>query len=131
MVKKKVSKNNSGIKILSYDLLNALNKKQRIDKIFSLVKTNQIVLIEGRIDPEEELELTNLALKKIDDKFSGIEIAHLSKTENEKKKTLINMVKDKLVRFLVKGRLGITVIGPSKKIKEIKLDPTKLEIFFK
>jgi uncharacterized protein len=120
----------SGFKIFSYDLLSSMQRQNRISKIFNAVKTGEIVVIEGRLDVNEELELTNKALMNIDSKFTGIEIAHLLK-EKKMEDNFLEFVKDKVISLIAKNRLGITVIGPSKKIKEIKMDPSNLEILFK
>ncbi len=117
-----------GVHVLSYDLLSELASQEKIERILEVVKTGEIVLLEGRLHPDEELQLTTHALKSVSGKFSGVEIAFLS---SRKAKTLLEHVKNSLLRILAKDRFGITVIGPSKIIKEIKMDPQKLEILFK
>ena len=114
-----------GVQILSFNLISELDFDKKIEKILSIVKKGNIVLIDGRLDPKLETELISSALKEISGKFTGIEIAHLNSFQ---KKNKIEKIKEKLISFIVKNRLGITVIGPSKIIKEIKMDPQKLEI---
>jgi hypothetical protein len=107
-----------------------MNKKKRIDYLFSLVKTGNVVVINGKLNPEDEFELTKKALEKTDKNFSGIEIASLENGKKEEE-SIIEKIKSKIIDFLVKEKSGITIIGPSKKIKEIKQDPSKLELNLK
>jgi hypothetical protein len=117
-------------KFFTLDHVNDMNKKKRIDYLFSLVKTGNVVVINGKLNPEDEFELTKKALEKTDKNFSGIEIASLENGKKEEE-SIIEKIKSKIIDFLVKEKSGITIIGPSKKIKEIKQDPSKLELNLK
>jgi len=117
-------------KFFTLDHINDMNKKKRIDYLFSLVKTGNVVVINGKLNPEDEFELTKKALEKTDKNFSGIEIASLENGKKEEE-SIIEKIKSKIIDFLVKEKSGITIIGPSKKIKEIKQDPSKLELNLK
>jgi len=120
-------KTKMGVQVLSYDMMKRLKSSERISKILEIVKLGDIVMIEGRMSAEEEATLISKALSSIKGKFTGIEIAYLdSKTED----SLIEKVRGTLLKVLAKDRLGITVVGPSKLIKEVKMDPQKLEILF-
>lgn len=117
-----------GVQVLSYDLIKDLTNKHKIDKILSIVKSGDVVMLEGRLSREIENELITSALQSVSGKFTGIEVAFLdSKTE----KTILGKLKLKVLKLIAKDRIGISVIGPSKIIKEIKMDPKKLEILFK
>ena len=116
------------VQVLSYNLMKNLTSEQRIKKILSVVKLGDIVMLEGRLSPEEESTLISSALESVSGKFSGIEIAFL---DSNSSKSFIEELKNKIIKVIAKDRVGITVIGPSKLIKEIKMDPNKLEILFK
>ncbi len=118
------------VKIISYESMKVMTSEEKISQIFNYVKNGEIIVLEGRLSAEESLKLTNKALRNISAKFTGIEIAHLQK-EIKLEENLFEFVKEKIIYFLAKNRLGITVIGPSKKIKEIKMDPSKLDVLFK
>lgn len=118
----------AGVQILSYELMKNLDSAKRISKILEIVKTGSVVVLEGRLASEEETNLISNALSSISGRFSGIEIAYLDTT---KPSSFIEKIKDRFVKLLAKERIGITVIGPSKIIKEIKMDPNKLEVLFK
>jgi len=116
------------MQVLSYELIKRLDSNHRIKKILEIVKKGDIVMIEGKLTSEEETQLISNALANVSGKFSGIEVAYL---DSFKAETVFDMVKDKLLKAIAKDRFGITVVGPSKVIKEIKMDPNKLEILFK
>lgn len=121
-----------GVQVLSYDLMKKLSSDERISKILDIVKKGDIVMLEGRIAAEEEGVLISKALSSVKSsvksgKFTGIEIAYLDSKVEE---TIIEKFKGHILKFIAKDRLGITVIGPSKLIKEVKMDPQKLEILF-
>ena len=116
------------MQILSYELIKRLDSSKRINKILEIVKKGDIVLIEGRLSPTEETELISSALANVSGKFSGIEVAYLDSFKSD---NFLESLKDKLLKAIAKDRFGITVVGPSKIIKEVKMDPNKLEILFK
>jgi hypothetical protein len=91
------------------------------------VKENNIVLLEGKLDPDERLALIKKTMENIDKRFKGIEILSLN---DEEEKSLGRKIGTKLKdTFLVKERKkGLTIIGPSNLIKEIKQDMNKIHI---
>ena len=117
-----------GLQVLSYSLIKNLSSSKKVNKILSIVKKGDVVMIEGRITLAEENELVSQALESVSGRFTGIEVAYLdSSTSN----STISKLKESVIKLLAKDRIGITVVGPSKIIKEIKMDPQKLEILFK
>ncbi|MCA9459394.1 MAG: DUF2073 domain-containing protein [Nanoarchaeota archaeon] len=116
------------MQVLSYELMKGVGPHLRIKKIMEIVKKGDIVMLEGRLSPDEETILISSALENVSGKFSGIEIAFL---DSMKSKSTFEKLRDSLIKVLAKDRFGITVIGPSKIIKEIKMNPDKLEILFK
>lgn len=117
----------AGVQVLSYELLKNLTSGQRISKILDIVKKGDVVMIEGRLSSEEETTLISKALANVSGKFTGVEIAFL---DSQKSKSFKEKFKDSLLKMIAKDRFGITVVGPSKIIKEVKMDPNKLEILF-
>lgn len=116
------------MQILSYELIKRLDSEKRVKKILDVVKKGDIVMIEGKLAPEEETKLISSALANVSGKFSGIEVAYL---DSLKSSSFLEGIRDKILKVIAKDRFGITVVGPSKIIKEIKMDPNKLEILFK
>ena len=60
------------------------------------------------------------------DGFQGIEIASLSGQNDSE--NLLNKAKRSLARILVGEQDKITIIGPASIVKEMKRDPTKMEL---
>ncbi len=118
----------AGVQVLSFDLIKNLTSTEKIEKILNIVKLGDLVMIEGRLSSEIESELITKALESVSGKFTGVEVAFLnSRTEDN----LIEKLKSSVIKLIAKDRIGISVIGPSKIVKEIKMDPQKLEILFK
>lgn len=107
------------------EILN-LNSEQRILKLLDIVKKNKIILMQGRLKPSEEAGLIQRTMELISKEFKGIELCTIyPETKNEK---LFSQLKGVLVRFLVGGTDGLTIIGPATIIKEIKRNPDKIEL---
>lgn len=116
-----------GVQVLSYSSIEKLDSSSKIQKILRIVKKGDVVLIEGKLELKEETMLITEALKGISNKFSGVELAYL---DSKIEKTFHQKFKNFLIKLLGGRSLGITVIGPSKIIKEIKMNPDNLEILF-
>jgi hypothetical protein len=117
-----------GVQVLSYNMVKDFDVDKKVAKILEIVKKGDVVLIEGRLSADEETVLMSKALRSVSGKFSGVEIAFL---ENNETKTLVDKLKNKVLKLIAGDRFGLSAIGPSKIIKEIKMNPDKLEILFK
>ncbi len=107
-----------------------LSSLGKIRKLLKLAKEDKIVMLEGRLKPEEEAELIKINMEEIDDEFKGIEFAVINPEEEEK----LNFMKKfrlNLVNVLLRYRPGFTIVGPASVVKEIKKDPHKIELFMK
>ena len=96
----------------------------RIRKIWNSAKENKIVLLQGRLKKEEETELIKATMEEINKDFKGIEIAVIDPNENAAGRGLKNAI----FNMLLGDRQGMTIIGPASVVKEIKKDPTKIEL---
>ncbi|MBN1502258.1 DUF2073 domain-containing protein [Candidatus Woesearchaeota archaeon] len=114
------------LQFVPYSEIENLNSSKRIKKILSLVKEETIVLLEGRLQKEEETELIQKTMEEIDDKFKGIEIGVIYP---EVKDTVFwRKIQRRMIRLLLGNREGFTVIGPATIVKEIKRDPDKIQL---
>ncbi len=110
------------------DLVN-LEQDAKIKKLLNLVKEERILLLEGRLSPEEESNLIKATMEQINKKFKGIEIATIY---NESKDIeFLEKLRNGLAQFLLGYEYGMTIIGPASIVKEIKKDPNKIEVFTK
>ena len=105
-----------------YSEIQSLSSESRIKKLLKLVKAHNIVLLGGKLKPQEEAELIRRTMESIDKDFKGIEIA----TIQPKK---INKIKHSIMKYIFKEEQGFTIIGPATIIKEIKQNPGKIQLF--
>ena len=134
MVKKRGKKRKLGkikgfaIQFLPYSEIRDLDSNQRIRKILNIVLGNYILILQGRLLPEEESRLigdTMAMIGHVKD-FKGIELAVIS---NNRKKGLMDKVRNNIITAVSKGDLGaVTIVGPASIIKEIKRNPRKIEL---
>lgn len=115
------------LQFIPYHELEGLNSEKRIAKVLKSVKANKIVLLEGRLRPEEEAELIQKTMSEINDQFKGIELSAINNTALQE--GFLKKLKVKLVNLLLGNRQGLTIIGPAKIVKEIKQDPNKIQLF--
>jgi len=132
MAKKKAQKGKKikgfSIRFMPYSEIKHLDSTQRIRKILDISFQNYILILQGRLKPEEETRLiedTMAMIGHVKD-FKGIELAIISSDE---RLGVIDKFKNKIVMSLSGGDLGaITIIGPASVVKEIKRDPKKIEL---
>ena len=100
----------------------------RIKKIMGLVLAQKIIILQGKLLPDEETRLIENSMTLIDNikGFKGIEIAVLS-GENEYR-GLFEKVRHNIARILVGEQDAITIIGPASIVKEMKKNPKKIEL---
>jgi len=114
------------LQFVPYGEVEKLNSEQRIDKLMKIVKEEKIVLMQGRLKPEEEILLIKATMEGIAEGFKGVETCTIY--PEEKDLQFFNKVKKEMVKFLVGHRDGITIIGPASIVKEIRRDPNKIQL---
>ncbi|MEM5836617.1 MAG: DUF2073 domain-containing protein [Candidatus Aenigmatarchaeota archaeon] len=115
-------------------------REKRINFILNKVKDGTILVTDGVMSPEEEMELIKETMRRVDDGFPGIEVASLKKPAKGLTKLAekISESKDKIATFFasISGKkdvqtslkTGLTLIGPAKYIKEIKKNPNSFSV---
>ncbi len=127
--------NNLTIQFLPYSELAYLSSYKRVKKLLDLINENKIVIVQGKLAPEEEADLIQETMKEISrskqnkSRFRGIEITTLN--PNLKNLGLFQGLKEKIASGFAGGRDIITIIGPAAIIKDIKKDPSKIELFLR
>lgn len=116
------------MQFLPYSEIHHLNSDKRIKKILDIVLGNVILIIQGKLRPNEETRLIGDTMAMIGHvkEFKGIELAVISGKE---KLGLFGKLKTGLANALSGGDLGaITIIGPATIVKDIKRNPKKIEL---
>ena len=102
----------------------------RIKKLMGLILENKIIILQGRLKPEEETRLIENTMTLIGNikGFQGIEISTLSGDADQ---NTFDKIRHNIARILVGEQDAITLIGPASFVKEIKRDPKKIELMLK
>lgn len=129
MVKKKLGKiQGFTIEFLPYSEIRNLNSTDRIRKILGIVLGNNIIILQGRLKPEEETRLIGDTMAMIDHVkgFKGIELAVIGGNGDL---SIFGKMKKGLANAIAGADLGaVTIIGPATVVKEIKKNPKKIEL---
>ncbi|MEM5766101.1 MAG: DUF2073 domain-containing protein [Candidatus Aenigmatarchaeota archaeon] len=124
---------------VSSAILEGKPKEKRINFILNKVKDGTILVTDGVMSPEEEMELIKETMRRVDDGFPGIEVASLKKPTSGLVKIMekFSEQKDKIKIFFASlsgGKVstslktGLTLIGPAKYIRKVKKNPNSFSI---
>ena len=116
------------IQFLPYSEIRNLDSTDRIRKILKIILGNNILILQGRLMPEEETRLIEDTMAMIGHvkNFRGIELAVISGNHKE---GFFGKIRQNMINTLSKGDIGaITIIGPATIVKEMKRNPKKIEL---
>lgn len=109
------------IEFLSPKALTGKDSSEKLRYVLNAVKKgDKIIVLEEPLSPQEEKELISLTMREVSEDFSGIEVATLGSASLD--------IRTHLVKLLGGRTSGLTVVGPSKIVKQIKKDPNKLNL---
>jgi len=112
---------NIELEFIASDILDDKTGDDKMKYILDKVRDNKILVMEDSLTSTEEAKLIEATMKSISEKFSGIEVSTL----REKSETGI---RERLIKLLGGRTGGLTVIGPSKLIKQIKREPQRISL---
>ncbi len=117
------------LEFVPYAEIEGLSTAERVKKLLKIVLQNKIVLLQGRLKAEEEARLIEdtMALVGNIKGFKGIELAVLS-PKTEKNMPIALKMKRQIARILIGEQDSITIIGPASIVREIKRDPSKIQL---
>ena len=104
----------------------SLDMDEKIKRILKAMREGKIMLIEGKLIPMEESELIKKTMQHIGKDFKGIEIASIE--YDFKATAFLDKVKKNIANYLLRKRAGLTIVGPATIVKEIRKDPSKIEL---
>ncbi|MEM5869583.1 MAG: DUF2073 domain-containing protein [Candidatus Aenigmatarchaeota archaeon] len=125
---------------VSSAVLESKPRDKRINFILNKVKDGTILVTDGVMSPEEEMELIKETMRRVDEGFPGIEVASLKKPVSGIAKWIekFSEQKDKVKIFFASltgekkvsksWKTGLTLIGPAKYIKQVKKNPNSFSI---
>jgi len=125
---------------VSSTVLDEKPKDKRISFILNKVKDGTILVTDGVLKPNEEMDLIKETMRRVDSGFPGIEVASLKK-ETKGLLSIVEKISDHSERIqnFVSGltgkvpmkttlRTGMTIIGPAKFIKKVKKNPDSFSV---
>ncbi len=110
--------------------ISKLETVERIKKLLKIILDNKVIILQGRLKPEEEsrlIEDTMIMIGNIKG-FKGVELAVIAGDENA---TAFDKFKFGLAKMITGTQNAITIIGPASIVKEMKKDPAKLEVMMR
>ncbi|MFA5993153.1 MAG: DUF2073 domain-containing protein [Candidatus Pacearchaeota archaeon] len=118
------------IEFIPYSEIRSLDSSERIKKILSLVLANKIIILQGKLKPEEETRLIEDTMAMIGHikNFKGIELAVIG---SERKMALSRKLATGVAKMLIGETAAMTLIGPASIVKDIKRNPKKIELLLK
>lgn len=108
-----------------------LDGVERIKKLLKVILDNKVVVLQGRLKPEEETRLIEDTMIMIGTVkgFKGVELAVM--TGDDENKTFFDKLRIGLARAIAGQQDAITVIGPASIVKEMRKDPKKFEVMMR
>jgi len=133
MVKKKEGKKVRGLTLhfIPYNEIAGLGSVERIKKLLRIVLNHKVVVLQGKLRPEEETRLIEDTMIMIGNikGFKGVELAVIS--QDSSSLGIIGKFKFGLAKALTGQQNALTIIGPATIVKEMKKNPKKLEIMMR
>ena len=119
------------LSFIPYSEIETLRSGERIKKLLNIILSNRIIVLQGRLRPEEEARLIEdtMALVGHIRNFRGVELAVVTGATNSM--PFMSKLKRGIANALVGQRDALTIIGPATIVKEIKRDPKKIDIMMK
>ncbi len=132
-MKKKSKKSVGGLTLqfMPYSEISKLESIERIKKLLKIILDNKVVILQGRLKPEEETRLIEDTMIMIGNikGFKGVELAVISQDTGDI--SFFQKMKSGLAKALVGHQGALTIIGPASIVKEMKKDPKKLEVMMR
>ena len=116
------------INFLPYSEIRNLDSARRIRKILDIILDNSIIILQGRLKPEEETRLIEDTMAMIGHvkNFKGVELAVIGGGENA---GFFGKIRMGFASAISGSDFGsVTIIGPATIVKEIKRNPKKIEL---
>lgn len=108
--------------LISEHQLENMGSMEKIQFILNRVQENKIVILERGLEPNEEAQLVEVTMNKINPEgFSGLEIETYPESREDKSEGLFSKVINKTTNSN-QNTQGMTVIGASGKMETLEKD---------
>ena len=95
------------IQYVPFSQVQKLDSESRVRRLLRIVKEEKIVLMEGKLTPEEEAKLIEETMEMVDSKFKGVEVCTVSPQEK------MSLFKKSILDLFLGDSRGMTIIGPA------------------
>jgi len=133
MVKRSKIKKSKGLTLqfMPFNEIAKLDSVERIKKLLRIILDNKVVVLQGRLKPEEETRLIEDTMIMIGNikGFKGVELAVISQDNGNN--GVFRKFKEGIAKALIGHQGALTIIGPASIVKEMKKDPKKLEVMMR
>lgn len=110
------------IEFIASSALSGKTASEKIHFILSNVKEGKIVVLEEPLTPQEEKQLISRTMASVTKNFPGIEVSSLGEATTTD-------LRARIIKLLGGKTSGLTVVGPSNLVKQVKRDPEKLRLW--
>ncbi|MBN2420790.1 DUF2073 domain-containing protein [Candidatus Woesearchaeota archaeon] len=114
------------LQLMSYSEIEGLSSLGKIRKLLDAARDETVVLLQGRLKPEEETELIKVTMEKINKEFKGIELAVVKPGKTHE--TGFAKLRSNIINTVLGDRQGFTLIGPANVVKAIKKNPDRIQL---
>lgn len=130
MTKNKNIKNRLTLRFVTYSEMSKLDSNGRVKKLLDNIVDNKILVLQGKLEPVEEATLISSTMALIGrvKGFKGVELATIQPSKDN---GIFENFKLGIARALIGERDALTVIGPASIVREIKKDPSKIDLMLK
>jgi len=124
-------KNSVSLQFVPHAEIAYLSSFKRVKFLVELAIQNKILLVQGALDSTEQADLIEETMRRIkgSSRFKGIEIATF--VPQTKGISMLDALREGVARALIGNRDQFTIIGPASVVREIKKDPTKIELLLR
>lgn len=119
---------NLKIKFLPYERF----KQNSLKTVLKDLRENTIIIIDAKLDSDEEFFIIRETMKNVSNGFSGIELSSLElKTDSSMNafSKAINSMRTGLIERMTGKKRGMTIIGPANIVHKIKKNPEDILLY--
>ncbi|MDP3026294.1 MAG: DUF2073 domain-containing protein [Nanoarchaeota archaeon] len=115
---------------MPYSEIAKLESVERIKKLLKIILSNKVVVLQGRLSPEEETRLIEDTMIMVGNikGFKGVELAVIEQGDDL---TAMQKIRFGIAKVITGQQNALTIIGPATIVKEMKRNPQKLEVMMR
>ena len=115
---------------MPYSEIAKLESVERIKKLLKIILSNKVVVLQGRLSPEEETRLIEDTMIMVGNikGFKGVELAVIEQGDDL---TAMQKIRFGIAKAITGQQNALTIIGPATIVKEMKRNPQKLEVMMR